>query len=88
MPVWTEQKDFIIKRMRVERTEWEDIAAAVGENLTDTVARGLLVGARLPPPDFVSPLVERESWPAGHPATWGVIIAGTSLAGSAYPVRA
>lgn len=85
---WTDAKDHKIKRMRSEGASWDAIADAIGVSHRSQVsARGTKIGAQLPPPDFVPPHdPDREPLPAGHPATWGAMIAGSCIAGQAYPV--
>lgn len=83
---WTDQQDFTIKRMRAEGSSWELIAQAVGICRWTVIKRGNLIGAKLPPPDFVPDVdPNRPSLPPGHPDTWGAMIANSCLAGMAYP---
>ena len=86
--LWTDAQDTQLRRLRAEGACWDAIAAALGLTPWATIARGRLIGARLPPPDFVPPPEDplREPLPAGDPRTWGPITAGTVLEGSPYPL--
>ena len=77
-----------IKRIRPENASWDCIAIAVGLTRWTVIERGRRLGARLPPADFEpSPDdPERPSLPPGHVETWGVIIKGTSMEGTPYPI--
>ena len=87
---WTEAQDLKIKRMRSESASWDAIAEASGVTRWTAIERGRRIGARLPPPDHEPPPEdpERPPMPAGHAATWGTIIQGTSLEGMPYPIPA
>lgn len=86
--VWTDQRDAQLKRMRAQGGTWDAIADALGISRNAAIERGRRVGARLPPrehiPEPEDP--ERSAFPPGHRVTWGAIVAGTCLAGSAYPL--
>lgn len=85
--IWTEAQDTRIKRLRAERASWDVIALAVGVSRWTAIERGRVIGARLPPDDFVPAIdMDRQPYPAGAPETWGAMIAGTCLAGMAYPL--
>jgi hypothetical protein len=84
--VWTGQRDLQIKRMRADRASWDSIALSLGISRNAAIERGRRIGARLPPP-VSTPAAEdpdRPPLPPGHPTTWGLITAGTCLAGEAY----
>lgn len=84
--IWTDAKDHKIKRMRSEGATWDAIAEAVGVARYTAATRGEKIGAQLPPPDFTPPIdPDREPLPAGHPETWGAMIAGSCIDGAAYP---
>jgi hypothetical protein len=85
--IWTDAKDHKIKRMRSEGATWDVIAVAVGVASHSTViARGAKIGAQAPPPNFSPEIdLDREPLPAGHPLTWGVMVAGSCLDGAPYP---
>ena len=87
---WTEAQDLKIKRMRAESASWDAIAEAIRVTRWTAIERGRRIGARLPPPDHEPPPEdpERPALPAGHPATWGTIVKGTSLEGMPYPIPA
>ena len=87
---WTDAQDTRIRRMRAEGTDWATIAAAFGVHWTTVRDRGHRIGARLPPPEYQPPAADknRPSLAAGHPDTWGLLTAGTVLAGAPYdPAR-
>jgi len=86
--VWTDQRDARLKRMRVQCAAWDAIAAALGISRNAAIERGRRIGARLPPPEHVPEPedTERPPFPPGHRVTWGAIVAGTSLAGTPYPL--
>jgi hypothetical protein len=72
--------------MRAGRASWDAIAAALRISRNAAIERGRRIGARLPVAEL-SPIVEdpdRPPLPPGHPTTWGLITAGTSLEGEAY----
>lgn len=85
---WTDAMDAQLRRLWAEGTHWDDIARALGRTRDDVIARILVIGARPPPPDFAQPSDDpwREPLPAGHPRTWGPLIAGTLLEGTEYPL--
>lgn len=85
--IWTEKKDSAIKDMRVCRMSWDAIAETVGTTRIEAKQRGAEIGAlmNLTISDDANP--EREALCSGHPMTWGSIIAGTCMAGAAYPVQ-
>jgi hypothetical protein len=85
---WTQVQDMKIKRMRAENASWDSIATAIGLTRWTVIERGRRLGARLPPPDFVPAPEdpERPTLPSGHAATWGIIIKGTSMEGTPYPI--
>jgi hypothetical protein len=85
---WTDAQDLTIRRMRVEGSTWDSIAATLGISRYTTIQRGRRIGAVRPPADFI-PAPEdprREPLPAGHPRSWGAITDGTLLEGAAYPL--
>jgi hypothetical protein len=85
---WTAAQDMQIRRMRAEGSAWDAIAAAIGVTRWTAIERGRRIGARRPPADFVPPPESptRDALPAGHPRSWGVLIAGTVLEGTPYPL--
>lgn len=87
-PPWSEALDAQLRRLWAEGVPWDDIARALGRERRSVVIRAIVIGARPPPPDFspVSHDPEREPLPAGHPRTWGALVAGTLLAGTDYPL--
>lgn len=85
---WTAAQDMQIKRMRAEGAAWDAIAAVMDVTRWTVIERGRRIGARRPPSDFVPPpeSLTRDPLPAGHPRSWSVLIAGTSLDGQPYPL--
>lgn len=85
--VWTPEKDATIIAMRAAGGTWDAIVAAIGHTRWTIIERGNLIGAALPAPVPKKPEIDlsRDPLAAGHPVSWGAIIAGTSLADSAYP---
>ena len=77
-----------LRRLRAEGVSWDSIAAASGLARWTVIERGRRIGARPPPREFVPPPEDpaRDPLPAGHPRTWGVLIAGTVLEGVPYPL--
>lgn len=86
--LWTEANDTKLRRLRAEGNTWDTIAGALGLSRWTVIERGRKLGVRKPPPE-VKPRTDlaREPLPAGHPESWGLLNAGTSLEGAAYPVQ-
>lgn len=84
---WTSEKDATIIAMRGAGGTWDRIAAELAHDRWTIIERGKKIGATLPVPEPEEPEtgLTREAYPAGHPVTWGAIIAGTCLVGIAYP---
>jgi len=86
---WTEQSDTLIRDLRDRGHSWDAIATALGTSRWTAIERAKLLGAHLPlpaPPRAPrAPDLGREPLPAGHPLTWGALVAGTLLDGAAYP---
>ena len=86
--VWTERADETLYTLRGEGRSWDAIAAVLGISRWAAIERGRRIGAQKPEPP---PRAQddgqagREPLPAGHPISWGAIIAGTVLDGTAYP---
>jgi hypothetical protein len=95
---WTEEADTMLLGLRRDGTTWDGIAAAIGVSRNAAIDRGKrllleagspeLAAARLParpaaprPP----PVEDRPPLCAGHPVTWGLLVAGTCLDGAEYP---
>jgi hypothetical protein len=85
--VWTPDQDAAIIRMRAASASWDTIAEAVGVARWTVIERGRALGAAAPTvePTFETAGRSADPLPAGHPETWGAIIAGTVLAGTVYP---
>jgi hypothetical protein len=85
---WTDAQDTRIRRMRSEGANWDMIGAALGLSRSAVIERGRRIGARLPPPEFISAPDDpcRGPLPAGHPRTWDAMNRGTVLADEPYPL--
>ena len=87
---WTSPRDFQLRRMLLEGASWEAIAEALAVTPQAACIRAQPDrGDALPPPcATLRPDPAREPLAAGHPLAWGVLTAGTSLAGTRYPAPA
>lgn len=84
--LWTEPRDIALKRHRAEGASWDEIAAAFGISRNAVIERGRKIGASRPPREAApSAPPDRGPLPAGHPLAWGLLTAGTLLAGAPYP---
>lgn len=87
--LWTDARDTRIRRRRAEGASWETIAAELSLAPREVMERGGRIGVRevsaAPPSGSEDPA--REPLPAGHPASWDAINAGTVLEGEPYPLR-
>ncbi|HEX4173963.1 MAG TPA: AsnC family protein [Acetobacteraceae bacterium] len=92
---FTEAEDETIRRMRAAGEGWDVVAQAVGCSRWAAQFRGVrclglpskLPVAAAPEPAEEDDYDRREDGgakPAGHPVTWGLITAGTCLAGSSF----
>jgi hypothetical protein len=88
--VWTDAQDTQLRRLRAESVEWPDIARVLGRSRWAVMMRARQIGARRPPAEpapVPAPATDdREPLPAGHPTSWGPLLAGTLLEGSEYPL--
>ena len=85
---WTAAQDAQIRRLRADGRDWPEIARALGRSRWAVMLRGQQIGARPPAPEATGLAEadnEREPLPAGHPRSWGALVAGTLLEGSEYP---
>lgn len=82
---WTNEQDDTIKLMRLHNASWDSIANAIGVSRWSASERGRKIGAVLGLVEKATVDDTREPLPPGHAATWGAIIADTSLAGASYP---
>jgi len=88
---WTDDRDMLLCTMRENARSWDAIAAALGISRWAAIERAKLLGAHIPLPAHAraaqGPLHDpaREALPAGHPITWGALVAGTLLDGAPYP---
>ena len=91
MPVQLEgnaDKDATICELRGEGRSWEFIADVIGVSRNAAAERGRFLKARVTRPQSIAPdcrPTSREPLPAGDPFTWGLINAGTCLAGTPFP---
>lgn len=85
--VWTDAQDTTIKRLRAEGATWDTIAVTLRLTRWTVIERGRRIGAQPPPTDFVPPPDDpnRDPLPAGHVRSWGALVRGTCLEGTAYP---
>ncbi len=85
---WTAAQDAQLRRLRAEGAEWDDITRALGRERAVIEARARAIAARRPPPGFIAPSDDplREPLSAGHPRSWGALVAGTLLDGADYPL--
>lgn len=85
---WSPEQDARLRTLRAEGHTWAAIAVELGTGREATRERGRRIGAiRQPRPrpiDFTDP-ANRPPLPPGHPLSWGLLTAGTVLAGEAYP---
>lgn len=85
---WTAAMDEMLTALRREGRTWDGIAGTLGVSRWTAIERGKFLGIRAPKP-IREPKEPRESadrppYPPGHPVTWGLITAGTLLAGQPY----
>jgi hypothetical protein len=84
---WTEARDAWLRRLRAQGRGWAEIGAEL--SVTPDVARerGRRIGARAPGHIPRAPVEDpsRPPLPAGHPRAWGLLTAGTVLAGTCWP---
>jgi hypothetical protein len=85
---WTDAQDTTLRRLRAEGETWEAIAAVLGVARFTAIERGRRIGAPRPAPSprAVAEDPNREPLPAGHPRSWGALVAGTALDRTAYPL--
>jgi hypothetical protein len=87
--VWTDAQDAQIRRRRREGANWETIAADLALSTWAVMERARRIGASRSQAEFLPEPQDpgREPLPAGHPASWDAINAGTVLQGVPYPLR-
>lgn len=86
--IWSLPQDIQLRRMRTEGASWDEIASELRVSRWSVIQRGLKFGLRRHIPTAPPPLMRdlgREPLPAGHPASWGALIAETALHGQTYP---
>jgi hypothetical protein len=86
--VWTDAQDAQIRRRRREGASWDNIAADLALSAWAVMERARRIGVGRPQGEFVAEPEDpnREPLPAGHPASWEAINAGTLLQGVPYPL--
>ena len=91
---WPRPQDAQIRRLRGEGATWDRIAKALAVTRNAARERGRRIGAHLPPPSVAAQSMAaflldpcREPLPAGHPASWDMLTAGSCLEGTPYPVQ-
>ena len=85
---WTQELDARLRGLREAGVTWDGIAEAMGLGRNTVLERGRKIGARrlrVRPAPVLEEARDRPARQAGHPATWGLLIAGTVLEGEAYP---
>lgn len=92
-PKFSPQEDATILRLRAQSVRWTEVAKAIHRAPNAVRVHGYALLGQTPPGRApcirasVRPIIiadDREPLPAGHPASWGAITAGTTLEGSAY----
>lgn len=85
---WTQAEVETIRTLRADNAGWEEIARRIGVARWTVIEFAKRVGLWTPPAVAVEVSDEpdryREPSRAGHPLTWGAIVAGTCLAGEEY----
>jgi hypothetical protein len=85
---WTAALDDDLRAMRAVGMTWDAVAASMGLGRNTVIERGRRIGARrlrLATQRVEAEPADRPTRPAGHPFCWGLITAGTVLAGEPYP---
>lgn len=92
---WTAERDALIGRLRAEGATWDQVAARLGVSRTAALERAKLLRRGDAPvarparaaAKAVEENVDRDRAPLapGHPVAWGLLTAGTCLAGTAFP---
>jgi len=97
--IWTEAENEMIRARATTLESWETIGAWVGVTKQCVILQAHRLGVPTASLRWIaarretSPTAEiitapddpdREPLPAGHPETWGIIVAGTCLAGTEY----
>jgi len=86
--VWTATLDGEVRALRMAGLTWDSVAREMRLGRNTVLERGRRLGAARPRRRLKPPIEEdadRPAKPAGHPDTWGLIIAGTVLDGTPYP---
>jgi hypothetical protein len=89
---WTNQAEARLVRLRGEGASIRALATAFGLSRSAIAVRAGRLGLALPSkpavPAKTSPAPDptRDPLPAGHPISWGLLTAGTSLEGAAYEI--
>ncbi len=84
---WTPCRDAALRAARADGLRWRDVASRLGVSRWSAIERGRKIGAprplARPRPSPEDP--NRPALPAGHPHSWGALVAGTLLDGVPYP---
>ena len=89
---WRSDQDALLLRLRANQVSWEDVADLVGRNRDGCISRARALGLKkagdlmLVQQPVKQRLGPQQPKPAGHPASWQAINAGTILAGEPYPL--
>lgn len=82
---WTEAQEATLRRMRAGGAAWATIAAALGVSRNAAAERAKILKIKMERPELVPvEAPDRPPLPPGHPLSWGLLVADTILAGSAY----
>jgi|GEM_PF-660117 len=86
---WTPCRDAALRAARADGLRWHDVAIRLGVSRWSAVERGRKIGVPRPiaPARPIPEDPNRPPLPAGHPHSWGALVAGTLLDGVPYPAR-
>jgi hypothetical protein len=85
---WTADLDEQLRGLRASGLTWDNVALAMAMGRNTVLERGRRIGARRvaqPVAKVEEEPRDRPARPPGHPASWGLINAGTVLDGVPYP---
>ena len=91
--VWNAEMDGRLRSLRRDGATWDRLAVEMGLSRDTVLERARKLGARAKDTMAMAkaePPGEPRDRPArapGHPATWQMLTAGTSLDGATYPFR-
>ena len=81
-------QDRLVALAAVPGASWDAISFALGISRNAAIARAAetnVVRTRAPRASPLLRLRGREAYPAGAPETWGLLVAGTCMAGESWP---